>query len=135
MDTVRNGGAARKLSNRELISEIRAKASLLAKKELELVKAEIRADVQAELAAAGAFGIAAIAALLGVNLLLVAGVLALATHIPGWAAALIIGSVLLAIGAVVACVGWRRMVTHPLAMTRQTLKEGGQWVKEHLACK
>jgi protein-S-isoprenylcysteine O-methyltransferase Ste14 len=133
MDTVRNGGAARELSNRELISEIRAKASLLAKKELELMKAEIRADVQAELATAKAFGIAAIAALFGANLLLVAGVLALATRIPGWVAALIIGGVFLVIGAVVAYVGWRRMVTNPLALTRQTLKEGVQWVKGHLA--
>jgi fatty acid desaturase len=133
MDAVRNGGAVSELSHRQLISEIRAKASLLAKKELELTKAEIRVDVQAELAAAKAFGIAALAALFGLNLLLVAGVLALATRIPGWAAALIIGGLWLVIGTVAAYVGWRHMVTNPLALTRQTLKEGVQWVKRYLA--
>jgi uncharacterized protein len=42
MGAVRNGGAVSELSYRQLISEIRAKASLLAKTELELTKAEIR---------------------------------------------------------------------------------------------
>jgi putative superfamily III holin-X len=133
MGAVRNGGAVSELSYRQLISEIRAKASLLAKTELELTKAEFRADVQAELATVKAFGIAALALLFGLNVLLVAGVLALATRIPGWAAALIIGGLWLVIGAVAAYVGWRRMVTNPLALTRQTLKEGAQWVKRHLA--
>jgi hypothetical protein len=133
MDTVRNGGAARELSNRELISEITAKASLLARKELELAKAEIRADVQAELTMVKAVGVAAIAALFGVNLLLVAGVLALATIIPGWVAALLVGGGVLVIGVVVGSIGWRRMVTSPLALTRQTLKEDVRWLKERLA--
>ena len=132
MDTGRDGRAARALSNRELLTAITAKASLLAKKGVELAKAELRADVQAELATAKALGIAAIAALFGVSLLLVAGVLALATRMPGWVAALIVGGVLLVIGAVVAYVGWRRVVTNPLALTRQTLEEDVRWVKEHL---
>jgi hypothetical protein len=133
METVRNGGAVRELSNRELISEIASKASLLARKELELTKAEIRADVQAVLVVAKALGLAAIAALLGVNLLLVAGVFALATIIPGWVAALVIGGILLVLGAVAGYIGWRRMVSEPLALTRLTLKEDVRWVKERLA--
>lgn len=133
MGTGRSGGAAQELSNRELISEITAKASLLAKKELELVKAEIRADVQAELAMAKALGIAAIGAMFGLNLLLVAGVLALGASIPGWVAALIIGGVLLVASAVIAYVGWRRRVTDPLALTRHTLREDVRWVKQRLA--
>jgi O-antigen/teichoic acid export membrane protein len=105
----------------------------LAKKEIDLAKAEIRADLQAQVGTAKAFGIAAIAALLGMNLLLVALVLALATSLDGWVAALIVGGVVLAIGAVMGYVGWRRMVTNPLALTRQTLKEDIRWVKERLA--
>jgi hypothetical protein len=131
--TPRTVASARSLSNRELIGQITAKASLLAKKEIDLAKAEIRADLQAQVGMAKAFGIAAIAALLGVNLLLVAVVLALATSLPGWIAALIVGGVMLAIGAVMGYIAWRRLVTNPLALTRQTLKEDMRWVKERLA--
>jgi hypothetical protein len=125
--------SARTLSNRQLISEITAKASLLVRKKVDLAKAEIRADLQAQVGMAKAFGLAAIMALLGLNLLVVAVVLALATTMPGWAAALIIAGVVLAGSAVMGYIGWRRLVTNPLALTRQTLKEDMQWVKERLA--
>jgi hypothetical protein len=124
---------ARELSNRALLGEITGKASLLARKEIELAKAEIRADLQSQLGTVKAFGVAAVAALLGVNLLLVAGVLALGLKIAAWLAALIVGGALLVIAAIVGYVGWKRMVTNPLALTRQTLKEDVQWMKERLA--
>ena len=54
---------ARELSNRALISEITGKALLLAKKEIELAKTELRADLKAELGMVKAIGIAALAAL------------------------------------------------------------------------
>jgi hypothetical protein len=123
----------RELSNRALISEITGKASLLARKEIELAKAEFRADLAAQLGMVKALGIAAVAALLGLNVLLMAGVLALGLAIPSWLAALIVGGVLVVIAAVVGYIGWRRMVTNPLALTRQTLKEDVRWVKERLA--
>ena len=61
--------STRELSNRALIAEITGKASLLARKEIELAKTEIRADLQAQLGMVKALAIAAVAALLGVNLL------------------------------------------------------------------
>jgi hypothetical protein len=130
---VRDSDAVRALSNRELIAEITAVVARLARAELELAKAEMRADLQAELTMVKALALAALAGLLGVNLLLVAGVLALATSIPGWLAALVVGGALLVTGAVAGYVGWRRMVTSPLALTRQTLREDLRWVKERLA--
>jgi Putative Actinobacterial Holin-X, holin superfamily III len=133
MDTLRSGESARQLSNRELIHEITDKASTLVKKEIELAKAEIRADLQSELRMAKALAVAGIAALLGLNALLVAGILALATIIPGWAAALIVGGAVLGIAVLLGYVGWRRHVTNPLALTRQTLKEDLQWMKERAA--
>jgi hypothetical protein len=124
---------ARHLSNSALIGEITGKASLLARKEIELAKAEIRADLNAQLGMVKALGIAAVAALLALNLLLVAGVLALGAVIADWLAALLVGGGLLLIAAVMGYVGWRRMVTNPLARTRQNLKEDVRWVKERLA--
>jgi uncharacterized membrane protein YqjE len=130
---VRDSDAVRVLSNRELIAEITTKVAQLARTELELAKAEIRADVQAALTTVKALALAALAVLLAVNMLLVAGVLGLATSMPGWLAALIVGVALLAGGAVAGYIGWRRLVTSPLAVTRQTLKEDVRWVKQRLA--
>jgi hypothetical protein len=125
--------STRELSNRALISEITGKASLLARKEIELAKTEIRADLQAQLGMVKALAIAAVAALLGVNLLLVAAVLAVGFKMAGWLAALIIGGLFLALGAIAGYISWRRMVKTPLALTRQSLKEDVRWVKERLA--
>src|SRR5262245_58422766 len=97
---------ARNLSTRELVAEITGKASLLVKKEVELARNELKADLQAELAMAKALAAGALAALLGLNVLLVAVVFALAIIMPGWLAALIVGGALLLIGAIVGYVGW-----------------------------
>lgn len=121
------------LSTRELIGEITGKTSLLIKKEVELAKTEIMADLQAELAMVKGLGLALVAALAGLNLLLVALVLALAAWMPGWLAAVIVGVVILVLGAAVGYVSWSRRVTTPLALTRKTLKEDVRWAKERLA--
>lgn len=133
MSTVPEDDLARGLSTRDLISEITTKASLLVKKEVELARAEIRADFRSELAMVKALAVALVAALVGLNMLVVAGVLALAAIIPGWAAGLLVGGGVLAIAAVVGYIGWTRRVTTPLPLTRQSLKEDMQWVKERVA--
>jgi hypothetical protein len=136
MATVTRNGEFKRpqaLSTRELIGEITGKAALLARKEAELARAEIRADLRSELAMAKGFGVALVAGLTALNMLLMALVFGLATRMPGWLAALIVGGVLLAIGAIVGYVSWTRRVTTPLALTRKTLKEDLQWAKERLA--
>jgi hypothetical protein len=80
-----------------------------------------------------ASGIAALLALVGLNVLVMAGVLAIGLKIASWLAALLVGGGLLVIAAILGYVGWQRMVTNPLALTRQTLKEDVRWVKERLA--
>jgi hypothetical protein len=72
-------------------------------------------------------------AVLGVNMLLVAAVFALAGWIPGWQAALGVAVLLLLLGALLAIGGWSRRVSAPLAVTRKTVKEDVQWAKERLA--
>ena len=126
-------GNARALSTRELIVEITEKVTLLARKEVELAKTEIKADLEAELSTAKGLGVAALGAVLGLNMLLVALVLALATYIPAWLAAVLLGGALLVISGIVGYLSWTRRVTKPLAVTRKTLKEDVQWAKERLA--
>jgi hypothetical protein len=124
---------AEALSTRELLGEITGKATLLVKKEVELARNEIKADLQAELAVVKGFAIALVAGLGAVNMLLVAVVFALARVMPGWLAALVVAGVVLLIAGVVAYLSWGRRVTSPLQLTRKTLKEDAQWAKERLA--
>ena len=133
MTTETWNGDARTLSLRELLGEITGKVTLLAKKEVELAKTEIKADLEAELSTAKGLGVAALGVVLGLNMLLVALVLALATYIPAWLAALLLGGALLLIGGIIGYLSWTRRVTKPLAVTRKTLKEDVQWAKERLA--
>jgi hypothetical protein len=128
-------GAARaeNLSTRELVAEITGKVSLLVKKEVELAKTELKANAEAELAMVKALAAGAVAALLGLNTLLVAVVLALAMKMPGWLAALIVGGVVLVVGVVLGYLGWNWRVTTPLAVTRKTIREDVQWAKERVA--
>ena len=121
------------LSAGELVKEITGQIGLLAKKQIELATSELRADVAAELAMVGGLGIAAISAILGLAVLLVAGVFALSLVMPGWQAGLIVGGGMLLIAGIAAAVGWSKRARSPLRRTRRTMKENVQWTKEKMA--
>jgi hypothetical protein len=121
------------LSTRQLLTRLLETVSLLVTKEVELARAEIRADVKAELSMVAMLIAAGVVAVFAVNMLLVSAVFALTVWMPGWLAALAIAGLLLAIGGVLALVGWQRRVSAPLAVTRKTVKEDVQWAKERLA--
>ena len=123
---------ARSLSMLELVRQLLQTGSLLIKKEVELARAELKADLQAQLLMAKGLAVAAVVALLGINLLLVAVVFALAHVMPGWLAALALGVLLLVVGGAIGLTAWRRRVSAPLAATRKHVKEDLEWAKEHL---
>jgi hypothetical protein len=125
--------AHQRLGTGALVREIVSKAELLAKKELELAKTELRVDLRSEARVAGGLGIAALAALIAVNLLLVTSALALSLVMPAWAAGLIVTGVMLLVAALFGVVSWRRRLRDPLAHTRRTLKDGVKWTKERFA--
>jgi uncharacterized membrane protein YqjE len=131
----RDADPLRGMRPRDLVVELARKASLLARKEVELAKAELKEDVRTEVRTASALGVAGVCALLTVQLLLVAIVLALMEGgvLPGWAAALVVGAIVLAIGTAVALWGWARRVRKPLDSTRNSLKESVRWAKEQIA--
>jgi hypothetical protein len=124
---------ARSLTTRELVARALQTGSLLVSKEVELARAEIKADIAAELGMVKLLLAGAAVGLFGVNLLFVAAVFALTAWMPGWLASLGVAVLLLAIGAVLGLIGWRRRVSSPLAVTRKTVKEDMQWAKERLA--
>jgi len=121
------------MSNKELLQHITQNAVLLAKKEVELAKAELKADLKSEVAMAKGLTVAGLCAIWTVSMMLVAAALALGTAIPEWAAALIVAAAVLLVGTVVGMVGWGKRVKEPLEMTRRTLKEDVQWAKERIA--
>jgi uncharacterized membrane protein YqjE len=117
----------------EHIGALARQSRTLVQKEIELAKSEMRVDAKHEAQMAGGLGAAALFALLGFMLLLVAAVLALSLVLPGWAAALIVGGAMLVIAAVAAGVGWGRRVKRPLDRTQSSLKEDARWMKRHVA--
>ena len=121
------------LSTRQLLTRLLETVSLLVTKEVELARAELKADLKAELDMVKLLVAAGVVAVFGVNMLLVAAVFALTVWIPGWLAALGVAVLLLAIGGLLALIGWKRRVSAPLAVTRKTVKEDMQWAKERLA--
>jgi putative superfamily III holin-X len=125
----------RGLTARELVTELAQKASLLARKEVELAKSEAREQLRAEVKMASGLGVAGVCALLTVQLLLVSLVFALAEAeiMRGWLAALIVAAVVLAIGTVAGLMGWKRRVRNPLPATRRSVQENVRWAKERVA--
>ena len=121
------------MTNRELVGHVIESATLLAKKEIELAKAELRRDLKAEIGMAKGLGIGAVCALCTVNLLLVAAALALGTVMVEWAAALLVAAVVLGVGTAFGLIGWGKRVKSPLESTRRSLKEDALWAKERLA--
>jgi hypothetical protein len=127
------GEAHQRLGTAALMMKVVSQAELLAKKEIELAKTELRADLHSEARVAEGLGIAAVAALVTVNLLLVTAALALSLVMPGWAAGLIVSGVMLIVALLFATVSWRRRLREPMAHTRRTLKDGVKWTRERFA--
>jgi Putative Actinobacterial Holin-X, holin superfamily III len=92
-------------STPELVKRAAEQISTLIRDELALARAEIAAKAKHAGKGAGLFGGAGIIALYGVAALLGAAVLALALVLPAWAAALIVGVLLLAVAGLLAVVG------------------------------
>ena len=121
------------LSNKELLQHITRDAVTLAKKEVELAKAELKADLKAEIGMAKGLGVAGLCAIWAVSLILVAAALALGLVMPAWVAALLVAAAVLIVGGIAGMVGWGKRVKDPLETTRRTLKEDVRWAKERIA--
>ena len=121
------------MSNRELVGHVIESATLLAKKEIELAKTELRADLKREIAMVKGLGVAGVCALCTLNMLLVAAAMALGNVMVEWGAALLVAALVLAVGSIAGMVGWGKRVKEPLEATRRSLKEDALWAKERLA--
>ena len=124
----RNSGA----STRALVGEIGSELVQLAQTEVDLARAELANNVRSGRRALVGLGVATVAALVGVTLLLVSGVLGLAMLMAGWLAALVVAGVVFGVGAGAGYIGWQQLPRSPLALTRKSLKEDWEWLKQQV---
>jgi uncharacterized membrane protein YqjE len=121
------------LTTPALVREVVREVGQLAKTQVELAAAEARANLRSGLGAMESLGVAVVAALMAVNLLLATAVLALARVLPAWAAGLVVSGAVALVALVAGLRGWRRRVRAPLERTRRSLEEDVRWTKERTA--
>jgi uncharacterized membrane protein YqjE len=105
----------------------------LVKKEVELARAELKENVQRQISMGKTVAVAAALGVIGLTIALMSIVLVLAERMAPWAAALLVGGVVLVIAVAVGLIGWGKRVRRPLARTRRTLKDDVHWAKEGFA--
>ncbi len=117
-----------------LLSDIASETILLIRQEMALLKAELHEKFSRVGQGATALGVGALIAYSGWLVLRAAAVLGLATVLPAWLSALIIGVVVLAIGALLLLLGKSRFDAQSLLPqhTLRSLREDEAWLKERL---
>jgi uncharacterized membrane protein YqjE len=119
----------------ELLQDIVGNIEDIFRSELRLAKTELREEASEARKPAVTLGVGVVLAAYAVGWLLQAGVQALGTVMPLWAAALLV-SVATAIVAVVlikqGSEGLKRVHATPGKKTIATLKENGRWAKEQI---
>ena len=116
----------------ELLRQLSDQTSALARKEVELAKAELSEKGKRAGLGAGMFGGAGLFGLYAVGALTATIILALATFLPGWVAALIVTVVYGAIAGILALRGKSQVKEATPPMPEQaveTTKEDVRWVK------
>jgi MFS family permease len=103
--TERGSSPASDASLGELVKQLSEQSSRLARQEVELAKAELAAKGKRAGIGAGMFGGAGAFGFYGLGALIAAAVLALATAVTPWLAALIVAVVLAAIAGILALIG------------------------------
>jgi uncharacterized membrane protein YqjE len=93
----------------ELVHRLSTQLSELVRRELELARTELAAKGKRAGAGAGLAGAGGVVALFGVGTLIAAAVAGLATVLPVWLSALIVGVVLLIVAGVLALTGRSRL--------------------------
>jgi len=124
---------ARERPTSDLLRELSDQTTQLVRKEIELAKVELSEKGKQAGQGAGMFGGAAVVGALGLGALTACAILALATAVAAWLAALIVAVVYLAIAGVLALTG-KKQVTRAVPpvpeQAVETTKEDVEWVKQ-----
>jgi predicted phage tail protein len=117
-----------------LITELTRETTTLFRQEVQLAKAELSQKVTQAGSGATELAVGALIAFIGVQALVAAAIIGLATAMQWWLAALIVGIVIAGIGAIVVMRGIANLKARNLTPQRtiNTLKDNRTWAKEHL---
>jgi VIT1/CCC1 family predicted Fe2+/Mn2+ transporter len=115
----------------DVVSDIVADLQQIMRAEVRLARTEIREELAKMRSGATLLMTAGVVGVLGLALLLMAAVFALATIWPLWASALAVGVAVAIIGALLGSAGLHRFraVQLPPQKTVETVKENIQWAK------
>ncbi|MBV9092666.1 MAG: phage holin family protein [Streptosporangiaceae bacterium] len=124
---------AQEPSTGDLVKQVTEQISTLVKSELKLAQVEMTRKAKQAGFGAGLLGGGGLIALYGVGCLIACVILAISLAIAAWAAALIVGAVLLAVAGIAALMGRRRLqkATPPVPEeTVDSIKADVQEIKE-----
>lgn len=118
-----------------LFADLARETGNLARKEIELAKAEMSEKAGEAVGGIAMIAIGALVALAGLLALLAAAILGLATQVEPWLAAVIVGGVVLLIGLIMAMIGKSRLSARNLRprRTMKSLQEDKQWARSQLS--
>jgi hypothetical protein len=133
-----DAAAARPKSDRSvaaLLSDLASETATLVRQEIALFKAELRAKLARLGLGVGALAAGGLVAFSGWLVLLAAAVLGLSNVVAPWLAALIVGFVVLALGAGLLFFGKSRLDADALALRRtiNSLREDEAWIRDQLS--
>jgi uncharacterized membrane protein YqjE len=112
-----------------VLGDVAENLQRMVRAEIRLAKAEAKEELAVFVRGAILCGIAAVAALFGIMYVLLAAVYTLALWWPLWAAALVVGIVMLIFAAIGAAIGLKRFQVPTLTRTSQSLKENVPWTR------
>jgi hypothetical protein len=121
--------AFREVSTGDLLRSLMADLGLMLRREAELAKLEVNAKASRLETAGGLIAGAGVVALFGLGTLIAAAVLALAIVLPAWAAAVIVGAMLVIVALTLFMLGRARMRSVGKLLPTETL----ELVREDLA--
>jgi uncharacterized membrane protein YqjE len=114
----------------ELVQQLSAQTQTLVRQELALAQIELKEKGKRAGIGAGMFGGSGLFALYGLGALVATAILALATAVDPWLAALIVAVVLFAIAGVLALTGKKQVEEATPAAPEQAIAEGQQTIDE-----
>jgi uncharacterized membrane protein YqjE len=129
-----HGDSSRDASTKELVQELAEQTTTLVRKELALAQIELKEKGRRAGIGGGLFGVSGLLAFYGLGALIATAILALATAVDAWLAALIVAVVIFAAAGIAALVGKGQVqqATPPapeqaIDSTKQDVRE----IKEH----
>lgn len=122
-------GFSREVPLGELLRRLAEQGTALGEARLDMARTELAQDLGAQARRLGVYAAAALLVVFGLQFLVVAGVLALATQVGGWLASLLVSVLCLIAGAALLLIVRSRTAAPFLKRTREAFGEDLQWLR------